>query len=131
MKTFQVQLLATERGDTLNGVVSFVGEDASGSFGLMVNHVRFMTILSFGLIRMKLSDGKQLFVGLPGGLLYFFDNELKISTRRYLLGDDPHSIAGALTQEMLTEEQALAQTRRKLHQLEANMLTRVVQLELE
>ena len=128
MNTFQVQLLATDRSDTVLEVVSFVGEDATGSFGLMAQHVRCMTMLTFGLARLTLADGRRLYAGLPGGLLYFVDNTLKISTRRYLLGDDPQAIASALAKEVLAEEQSLAQTRRKLHLLEANMLTRVGQL---
>lgn len=131
MKLFAVHLLASDRSETLPEVLSFVGEDASGSFGLMARHQRFMTLLSFGLARMQLRDGSTLFAGLPGGLLYFEDNALRISTRRFLLGDDPQRIASALAREMLAEEQALALTRRKLHQLEASMLSRLGQLERE
>jgi F-type H+-transporting ATPase subunit epsilon len=131
MNTFRVHLLATDRGEIIDRVASFVGEDPSGSFGLMAHHARFMTVLSFGLARLRLADGSRQYVGLPGGLLYFVDNELRISTRRYLLGSDATAIAGTLAQEMLTEEQALAQTRRKLHRLEAEMLQRVAQLESE
>lgn len=131
MNTFRVQLLATDRGQTIDGVVSFVGEDASGSFGLMARHVRFMTVLTFGLARLRTADGSWQYAGLPGGLLYFVDNELRISTRRYVLGSDAAAIAGTLAQEILTEEQALAQTRRKLRRLEAQMLERMAQLDHE
>ncbi len=131
MNTFQVQLFGTERGETVPNVVSFVGEDRSGSFGLLAHHLRFMTILTFGLARLTLADASRRYLGLPGGLLYFVDNELRISTRRYLLGPDPNAIADVLAQEVLAEEQALAQTRHKLHRLEASMLTRLGQLERE
>ena len=130
MSTFRVQLLATARSETIDGVASFVGEDASGSFGLMAHHVRFMTVLSFGLARLRRTDGDWLYVGLPGGLLYFVDNELRISTRRYVLGNDAGLIAGMLASEMVEEEEGLAQTRRKLRLLEAEMIERMVQLDL-
>ncbi|MCW5659981.1 MAG: hypothetical protein KIT60_19955 [Burkholderiaceae bacterium] len=126
--TFRVQLLAADRGQTLDDVVSFVGEDGSGSFGLMAHHVRFMTALSFGLARLRTADGSWHYAGLPGGLLYFVDNELRISTRRYVIGGDAAAIADLLAQEMLAEEQVLAQTRRKLRRLEAQMLERMAQL---
>jgi F-type H+-transporting ATPase subunit epsilon len=126
--TFRVQLLAADRGQILDDVVSFVGEDASGSFGLMAHHARFMTALTFGLARLRKADGTWQYAGLPGGLLYFVDNELRISTRRYVMGGDAAAIAGLLAQEMLAEEQALAQTRRKLRRLEAQMLERLAQL---
>ena len=131
MNTFRVHLLAGDRGRTVEGVASFVGHDATGSFGLMARHVRFMTVLSFGLARLRLADGLWQYIGLPGGLLYFVDDELRISTRRFVVGDDPSAIAGTLAQEMLAEEQALAKTRSKLRRLEAQMLERMAQLELE
>ena len=131
MNTFGVQLLATDRGETIAGVASFVGEDASGSFGLMAHHQRFMTVLAFGLARLTLADGGRRYVGLPGGLLHFVDNELRISTRRYLIGTDAAAIGATLAQVMLADEQALALTRQKLHLLEAEMLQRLAQLDME
>ncbi|MDE2300900.1 MAG: hypothetical protein KGL99_13440 [Burkholderiales bacterium] len=131
MNTFRLHLLGADRGETIDGVASFVGEDPSGSFGLMARHERFMTVLAFGLARLTLADGARRFVGLPGGLAYFVDNELRISTRRYLLGTDAAAIAATLAQEMLAQERDLAQTRRKLHRLEAEMLESVAQLERE
>ena len=131
MNTFRVQLLGTDRGEAIDGVASFVGEDASGSFGLMAHHQRFMTVLAFGLARLTLADGSRQYLGLPGGLLYFVDNELRISTRRYLMGTDAAAIASVLAKEMLAEEQALALTRQKLHRLEAKMLQRMAQLDVE
>ena len=131
MNTFRVQLLGTDCGEAIDGVASFVGEDASGSFGLMAHHQRFMTVLAFGLARLTLADGSRQYLGLPGGLLYFVDNELRISTRRYLMGTDAAAIASVLAKEMLAEEQALALTRQKLHRLEAEMLQRMAQLDVE
>jgi F-type H+-transporting ATPase subunit epsilon len=131
MTTFRLELLAPDRGETVEAVQSFVGEDASGSFGLMARHARFMTVLSFGLARLQLADGQRRYVGMPGGLLYFRDNVLRISTRRYRIGEDAAAIGSALAQEILAEEQALSQTLRKLHRLEAEMLQRFAQLEQE
>jgi F-type H+-transporting ATPase subunit epsilon len=129
MNTFRVHLLGSDAGQTIDDVASFVGEDASGSFGLMAHHARFMTVLSFGLARLHLADGLTRYVGLPGGLLYFVDNELRLSTRRFLLGDDATAIGDALARQMLAEEQALARTLAKLHRIEAEMLQRLAQLE--
>ena len=112
-------------------MASFTGEDKSGSFGLLARHERFMTALTFGLARLLMADGSHEYLGFPGGLLYFANNELRISTRRYLRDTDVERIAQALTRELLEEEQALEQTRRKLHRLEAEMLRRLAQLGVE
>jgi F-type H+-transporting ATPase subunit epsilon len=126
--TFTIELLAANRAETIPEVLSFTGEDDSGSFGLLAHHDRFMTTLTFGLARLRLADGQQDYLGFPGGLLYFINNTLRISTRRYLRDTDVARITGALTRELLEEEQALAQTRQKLHRLEAEMLRRLVQI---
>jgi len=126
--TFTIELLAANRAETIPEVLSFTGEDDSGSFGLLAHHDRFMTTLTFGLARLRLADGQQDYLGFPGGLLYFINNTLRISTRRYLRDTDVARITGALTRELLEEEQALAQTRQKLYRLEAEMLRRLVQI---
>jgi len=122
VNTFTLHLFAADRTEVLAGVTSFTGEDASGSFGLLANHDRFMAALTFGLARLALADGRREYLGFPGGLLYFIDNELRISSRRYLRDTDVERITQALTRELLEEERALEQTRRKLHRLETEML---------
>lgn len=131
MNTFTVHLFAADRTEVIEQAASFSGEDNSGSFSLLARHERFMTALTFGLARLTLADGSREYLGFPGGLLYFIDNELRISTRRYLRDSDVGRIAQALTRELLEEEQALEQTRRKLHRLEAEMLRRLAQLGME
>jgi F-type H+-transporting ATPase subunit epsilon len=128
MNTFTLHLYAADRYERIDEVASFVGEDESGSFGLLARHDRFMTVLTFGLARLRHGDGATEFLGLPGGVLYFVDNALRLSTRRYLRDTDARRIAQALAGELLEEEQALAETRRKLHLLEAEMLKRLVEL---
>jgi F-type H+-transporting ATPase subunit epsilon len=128
MSTFTVHLFAADRYECIGDVASFTGEDKSGRFGLLARHERFMTALTFGLARLLLADGSREYLGFPGGLLYFVGNELRISTRRYLRDTDVERIAHALTRELLEEDRALHETRRKLHRLETEMLRRLAQL---
>ncbi len=128
MSGFTLHLLAADRSEHIDRVTSFVGEDKSGSFGLLPNHERFMTVLGFGLARVRRANGQSEYLGFPGGLLYFLDNECRISTRRYLRDTDVTRIAQALSREMLEEERALDETRHKLHRLEAEMLKRLAEL---
>ena len=131
MNTFTLHIFAADRYERIEDVASFVGEDKSGSFGLLARHDRFMTALTFGLARLLLADGSREYLGLPGGLLYFIDNELRISTRRYLRDTNAERITEVLTRELLEEERALHETRRKLHRLEAEMLRRLAQLGID
>ena len=131
MNTFTLHLFAADCYERIDDVASFVGEDKSGSFGLLARHARFMTALTFGLARLLLADGSREYLALPGGLLYFIDNELRISTRRYLRDTNAENLAEILSREMLEEEQALNETRHKLHRLEAEMLRRLAQLGMD
>jgi F-type H+-transporting ATPase subunit epsilon len=128
MTDFTLHLLAADATEIINNVVSFSAEDASGSFSLLARHERFMTTLAFGLARLRLADGTEEYLGLPGGLLYFSDNTMSISTRRYLRDTDAENIARTLSHELLEEEQALEETRRSLRHLEAEMLNHLLQL---
>jgi F-type H+-transporting ATPase subunit epsilon len=92
VSSFSVHLLAADRYERIDGAVSFVGEDKSGSFGLLARHERFMTVLDFGLARITLADGSLQYLGFPGGLAYFIGNELRTSTRRYLRDTDVERI---------------------------------------
>ena len=128
MSAFAVHLYAADSYERIDDAVSFVGEDSSGSFGLLAHHERFMTVLAFGLARITLEDGSRQFLGFPGGLAYFIDNTLRISTRRYLRDTNVERITEALTRELLEEEAALQLMRRKLERLEAEMLKRLAHI---
>jgi len=129
VSTFTLHLYGADRGERIDGVASFVGEDVSGSFGILAHHARFMTVLVFGLARFTHADGRREYLGLPGGVLYFVDNALHLSTRRYMRDSHAQRIASALTGELAREEQQLAETRRKLQRLEAEMLRHLAELE--
>lgn len=128
MSNFTLNLLAADDNTTIENVESFSAEDNSGSFSILAHHERFMSTLSFGLAKLRLADGTYEYLGLPGGVLYFYDNSMNISTRRYLRDTDPNRIARTLSNELLEEEQALEQTRRNLRRLEAEMLKHIMQL---
>lgn len=129
MKCFSLRLLAANRTECITDVCSLVCEDRSGSFGLLAGHERFMTVLEFGLARLQLEDGAREYLGFPGGLLYFTDNECRISTRHYLRDRDVTRLAQAFSRELLAEEQVWRDVRHRLQQLETDMLKRLADLE--
>lgn len=128
MSAFALHLHAAERYERIDDVARFSGEDASGRFGILPRHERFITTLGFGLARIEHCNGNVEYLGFPGGIVYFVDKELRISTRRYLRDADIERITRALSHDLLEEEQALRETRRKLHRLEAEMLRRMAHL---
>ena len=82
MNTFILHLQSATQYERIENVASFVGEDDSGSFGVLAGHARMMTSLVFGLARFRTPGADWEFLALPGALLYFVDNQLHINTRR-------------------------------------------------
>jgi F-type H+-transporting ATPase subunit epsilon len=128
VKTFDLLLQDATHAQRIPGVTAFVGEDASGSFGILAGHARLMTCLCVGLARFRAADGVWQYLALPGALLYFHDHQLTLSTRHFLLDDDYAAISAALQQQLLAEEEELHATKASLHQMEEEMLRRMWRL---
>ena len=129
MNTFPLFLQGARQFERIDGVTSFVGEDATGSFALRAHHERFMSALVFGLARYRLLDGDWHYLALPGALLYFVDNQLFINTRRYIADTDYKRISQALTEQLLQEEEVLQGLKQNLHRLEEAMMRHLLAFE--
>jgi F-type H+-transporting ATPase subunit epsilon len=125
MNDFPLHLYSTSRVDHFAGVTSFVGEDKSGQFGLMAKHARMTTVLTYGLARFCVGGSDWRYLAVPGAVLYFVDNALHISTRRYIHGPDFRAVSRALDEQLLAEEQGLAEVKRSLKTLEQAMFQRL------
>ena len=128
MKSFTVQLLSARSAQRIDDVTGFVGEDASGSFGLLADHARFMTALRPGLARIRVGQQPWQYVAAPRALLYFVDNILTLTTRRYVIDSDYERISHTLQQELIAEERELRSVRRSLEAMEEHLLKRLWQL---
>jgi F-type H+-transporting ATPase subunit epsilon len=114
--------------ERVDDVESFVGADASGSFGLLAGHARFMTSLTFGLARFRRAGQDWEYLALPGALVYFVDDALDLNTRRYFRDPDYRRISALLRERLAEEERDLEATRESLHRLEGEILKRLWEL---
>ena len=130
MKPFVVVLQSANRSERLSDVTSFVGEDESGSFGLLADHARMMTYLNFGLARLRYSSGDMEYLALPGGLLYFVNNELRVTTRQYSLSRDYDEILDILDRELTAQEHSLQSIKDSLRRLDESILRRLLSLRI-
>ena len=128
MSQFVLNLFDATHEQRITGITSFVGEDASGSFGIQPSHARFMTTLVFGLARFRLGTEDWQYLALPGAVVYFNKNELTISTRHFLIDTDLERISTLLEQQLIAEEENLRATRESLHRMEQAMLKRMLTL---
>jgi F-type H+-transporting ATPase subunit epsilon len=129
MNTFTLNLHSASQSEHIEDVESFVGEDASGSFGIKSRHERFMTVLVFGLARYRCRNQPWQYLALPGALVYFADNRLFINTRRYIRDTDYNRISLALTEQLLKEEEVLVGLKQNLRRLEEAMLKHLLEIE--
>jgi len=125
MNHFTLRLQDSTHTEDITGVTSFVGEDSSGSFGILAGHARMMTILTTGLARFSQVDDRWQYLALPGAVLYFEQNLLTINTRHYLLDDDYMRISKALQEQLLAEEEKLHNMKDSLHKMEEQVLKRL------
>lgn len=125
MRGFTLHLQGATQYEQVEGVASFVGEDASGSFGIQAGHECVMTALSYGLARYRARQGNWVYLAFPGAILYFVGNALYISCRRYLRDENYERISAALLDQLLAEEEKLREIRQNLDQLEQEMFRRL------
>jgi len=125
MNTFTLILCDGTHTERIERVASFVGEDPSGSFGVLAGHERLMTWLTLGLARFRTVDGAWQYLAIPGGILYFVDNELSISTRRYVIDTDYQRISATLEEQLLAEERNLRALKDTLRRMEQGLLQRM------
>ncbi len=125
MNSFTLELNSTERCTRIEAVQRFVGTDASGSFGILPRRAPLITRLHYGMAHFQCAEGPHQYLACPGALLYFRDNRLLISTRRYLISTDYHALCAELTGQLACEEENLAAIRHQLASLEQALLERM------
>ena len=126
MSGFSLTLFGAARMRRIEDVRAFIGLDASGAFGLRAGHESFMTVLAHGLHRYQRSDGAWVYLALSGGLARFTDNRLRISCQRFLEHDDYRGLVDRLDAELRKESERLAATRASVHNLERELLQRLL-----
>ncbi|MBR0565896.1 F0F1 ATP synthase subunit epsilon [Azoarcus sp. L1K30] len=129
MSGFTLQLASATRQMRLDNVLSFVGTDASGQFGLMAGHVAMATVLDPGLARFRSAAGAWRYLALPGGTLRFADNVLMIATRSFVVGDELSTVRAQLDAELEREEEQRGALRHNLDQLEKTLAHRLWKLD--
>lgn len=126
---FTLHLQSAALYECIEGVGSFVGQDASGSFGILPGRAGFMTVLDYGLARFRLLEGGWQYLACPGAVLSFADDQLFLNTRRYLRDDDYGRVLRLLTGQLADEERSLKAVKDNLQRLEQELFRRLRQLD--
>ncbi|WP_163339466.1 F0F1 ATP synthase subunit epsilon [Desulfopila sp. IMCC35008] len=125
MNSFTLQVFDSQKDIQIQGVTSFVGEDESGSFGILPGHARFMTVLVLGLASFRCGKKLRQYLAMPGAVLYFSDNILNLVCRHCMIDENYDHISRLLSEELLAEEEQLREVRQSLKRMEEALLKRM------
>lgn len=128
MKSFILYLQSSTQYEEINDIVSFIGEDSSGRFGIMANHSRMMTCLKFGLSWFRHEDNTEEYLAVPGGVIYFNENKLFVNTRHYFRSKNYEIITSAIENELIQEEENIRSVKESLHRLDEEILKHLWEL---
>lgn len=125
MKSFSLKLLSPTRTEEVKDVVSFVGKDATGSFGILPDAARRIAVLTLGLAQLRHASSETEYLALPGGLLYFVDNVLQISSEDFVRDTNFEKITAVLEKKRKEEEGSVSEIKRSLHRLDEEIMKRL------
>lgn len=128
MIAFELHLESPTQYEKIDNIVSFIGEDVSGQFGVLANHARMMTYLNFGLAKFTYANSTKEYIALSGGILYFRNNQLHISSRHYIRDTDYKILEKKMDKELQVEEKNLENIKTSLRKLDEEMLKRLIEL---
>ena len=129
MKSYQMNLISPIQGEIIKEVVSFTAHDESGSFNILSNASRRMTILSYGLAQFRFKDGKIEYLALPESLVYFNSNELKIVTTHYYRNEDYAKVLSIMDDIFNKEKIKVKETMISIHKLDEEILKRMIKMQ--
>lgn len=128
MKTFTLHVQDAVRAERIEDVVSFVGRDSSGSFGILAGHERFVTVLESSLARFRRLDRPWEYLALSEAVLYATGDDVTICTWRFLRDDDYERISRDLEEHLRVEEAELRDIKNRVHQLQQELLRKLWQV---
>ena len=110
-------------------VLKIVAEAPDGWFGILPRHVDFVTALVPSVLVYAGADGVERFLGIDEGILVKCAEDVQVSTRNAVSGDDLHSLRRAVHAQFLELDDREKSARSALARLEAGVVRRFVELQ--
>ncbi|EEX08472.1 ATP synthase F1, epsilon subunit [Ruegeria lacuscaerulensis ITI-1157] len=96
----------------------------NGSFGILPNHVDFVTALVPSVLTLKTPEGHECFFGIDEGMLVKKGPDVSVAIRRGAQGDDLDSLRATVEGTFLKMDEDERMARAALSGLEANLVRR-------
>ena len=108
--------------------INLKGEAANGGFGILPNHVDFVTALVPSVLLITQPDGKEYFFGIDEGLLVKKGHKVEVAVRRAVQSDDLENLSETVGGSFADLEDEEKVARAALSRLEADMVRRFATL---
>lgn len=108
--------------------VALSGVAPNGGFGILPNHIDFVTALVPGVLSLRLGNGNEEIFGLDEGMLVKKGPQIEIVALRGVRGDDLASLQGIVAETFVQMDEEERQARSALSRLEADMVRRMAEL---
>lgn len=128
MNNFRVQVQGIEEYWSADNIVSVVGSDASGRFGIQAGHEFFITSLQPGLIRLCDDKGQWFYLAQPGAVLVFEHGQLNIACTEFMRGADAEQLLNQLEKNWLQQDQDLHAAKSSILQVEQTLARKLWQM---
>lgn len=96
----------------------------NGAFGILPNHVDYVTALAPSVLILTLADGRELFFGIDEGVLVKKGHEVDIAIRRGVQGEDLDTLNDTVLASFIEVDEEERVARSALSRLEAGIVRR-------
>lgn len=101
----------------------------NGAFGMLPNHIDFVTALVPSVLILTLADGEEQIFGIDEGILVKKGHQVEIAIRRGVQGTDLASLKEAVERNFIEVDEDERVARSALARLEAGMVRRFADLQ--
>lgn len=112
-------------------VMRIVAETYEGSFGILPNRLDCVAALSPSILTYETQSEGEVFVAIDEGVLVKSGQDVLISVRRALIGDDLSQLRHSVEREFLALNEQEKSVRVVMHKLETGFLNRFVRFQHE
>ncbi|UQI39313.1 F0F1 ATP synthase subunit epsilon [Vreelandella venusta] len=101
----------------------------NGAFGMLPNHIDFVTALVPSVLILTLADGEEQIFGIDEGILVKKSHQVEIAIRRGVQGTDLASLKETVQRNFIEVDEDERVARSALARLEAGMVRRFADLQ--
>ena len=126
-KKIHFKIITPERIVYENDIDAIYAQGIAGSFGILPNHIPFMSVLAISTAKVE-KDGQEKVFSIMGGTLQFKNNEATILTEAAELGSDIDTARAQLAKERAEAIIGSAESKKELKSANAALARALARL---